>query len=220
MADFEQAVEKTLRYEGGYTNNPNDPGGSTNFGITLKELQSFGLLYDFDGDGEVTDADIRIMPIEAAKEIYRVKYWKGDSINSQAVAEKSFDIGVNMGINTAGKYLQQACVNLGSQLSVDGIVGDGTVDEVNNQDETALMTEICRLQENHYWNIVQHDIETHANERRWPANLQQDVLVAVTSHNVDLVRTFIRQLKSSGLKPGNIIFIPGWIPRARDRFGI
>ena len=101
MANFEAAVEKTLGHEGGYVNDPKDPGGETNFGISKRAYPSL---------------DIKNLSRAHAKEIYRQDYWnqiKGDSIKSQDSAESVFDMAVNGGVSRAKSMADSAAKILG-----------------------------------------------------------------------------------------------------------
>ncbi len=116
MADFEAAVAKTIRREGGdkLTDDPDDPGGLTRYGISKRAHP---------------DVDPRNLSLDGAKAIYRKEYWdplKGDSIASQPVAELLFDAGVNMGEAQAVKLAQ-----LVLELPQDGIFGPATLAALN-----------------------------------------------------------------------------------------
>jgi lysozyme family protein len=63
MSDFNQAVKVILQHEGGYVDNPNDPGGATNYGISLRFLADHPESGDFNGDGEVDAEDIANMTV-------------------------------------------------------------------------------------------------------------------------------------------------------------
>jgi lysozyme family protein len=114
MADFLIAVALTLQHEGGYVNNPADPGGETNMGITQADMPG---------------QDMRALTVAQAVEYYREHYWKPlySQITSQEVASKIFDLGVLFGVGTAVKILQQIL-----NLTVDGSFGPVTLAAVNN----------------------------------------------------------------------------------------
>src|SRR5437763_1209852 len=65
---YAEAIRRVLLSEGGYVNHPSDPGGPTNFGITLRDYRKFV-------KSNATAADVRAMKVEEAKAIYRGKYW-------------------------------------------------------------------------------------------------------------------------------------------------
>lgn len=95
----EASISKTLTYEGGYTNHPSDPGGATNWGITIADAR----MYWKKG---ATPADVKNMPKSVAIDIYRSKYWaKMDCDNRPAGVDLvEFDFGVNSGVSRSLKY--------------------------------------------------------------------------------------------------------------------
>jgi len=129
-ARFLRAVETVLKHEGGWANDPVDPGGATNFGISLRFLMKAdpaefdGIDLDFDDDGDTDADDVRLMPRETAIELYRRCWWDRYHYNllPEPVGEKVFDLAVNMGARQAHKLLQRA---LGMN-AVDGIIGPAT----------------------------------------------------------------------------------------------
>jgi lysozyme family protein len=141
MALFDPAVNETLKWEGGLVEDPFDPGGLTNFGITQKDHPG---------------VDIRNLTVDQAKAIYREGYWKDwhGQILSQSVANKVFDFGVNAGVGTATKVVQAA---LG--LPQDGVFGPNTLLEVNKRGDAFLVPLKVKLIE-HYQAVVQAKPET------------------------------------------------------------
>src|SRR5947208_2993731 len=87
--NFEVCVTKVLKDEGGYTNDPADSGGKTNFGITQKE----------------TSIDVKTITMSQAKDIYKRKYWDvlGCDNLPSGVDYSVFDYGVNSGVGRASK---------------------------------------------------------------------------------------------------------------------
>ena len=141
MAEFEIAIERTLQWEGGYSTDPHDPGGETLFGISRKMHPEWSgwsrvdeLKKHFSGSGltGVLNADGGLR--ESAKQFYEENFWDYDEIDSQVVANKVFDLGVNLGEHTAVKMLQQ-CVG----VKDDGIFGNKTLEAVNGCNGAVLL---------------------------------------------------------------------------------
>lgn len=128
MQAFDEAIAALKPIEGGYTNDPADSGGPTNFGITQATARAFGYVDPMDA-----------MPRDVAVWIYRKRYWDALSLDPIAllapdVAKELFDSAVNCGPDTAGKWLQR-CLNVFNDgaakwpdMTVDGRVGPITVD--------------------------------------------------------------------------------------------
>lgn len=121
---FDTAVNKVLSMEGGYSNNPSDPGGETSFGITLSTARAAGYA-----------GSMKFLPLETAKRIYKEMYWDAlslDTVNavSESLAEELFEMSVNMGVYTAAKFFQ-TCLNAFNKsedsVKVDGNLGGKTL---------------------------------------------------------------------------------------------
>ena len=129
MSDlFNVLIGPLIDREGGYSNNPNDAGGETNFGITISVARENG----FTGQ-------MKAMTREQAVAIYRAKFWAKPGLYliaplSEKVAEELFDTGVNMGTGTAGIMFQRALNVLNRNakdypdIRVDSAIGTGTRD--------------------------------------------------------------------------------------------
>jgi lysozyme family protein len=106
--------------EGGYTNHPADPGGPTNFGITIVDARKYGA--EFGWVASPTVADMRAMPKAFAEQVYDAKYWDvlcGDALPS-GLDYAVVDYGINSGVSRSAKVLQRLC----------GIVEDGRIGPV------------------------------------------------------------------------------------------
>jgi lysozyme family protein len=141
MANFDDAFAFMLPHEGGYVFDTRDPGGETKYGITKKTYPQ---------------EDIAQLTVERAKEIYHRDFWNPlyDSINSQAIANKVFDLGVNMGRQTAVKLLQKACIQCGELTAADGHFGQFTLNAVNSADVVLLLTALKQEAIGHYQRLV------------------------------------------------------------------
>ena len=94
----EASISKTLTYEGGYTNDPKDPGGPTNWGITIADARMYW-------KQDASAADVKAMPKSVAIAIYQDKYWAKLDCDNRPTGPDfvDFDLGVNSGI---GRTLQ------------------------------------------------------------------------------------------------------------------
>lgn len=106
---FDQAFERTVGHEGGYINDPADPGGETKFGISKRSYPHLNI-------AELTR--------EQAREIYRRDFWERGRFSEfpPIVGYQAFDIAVNSGIETAIRMLQRA-----AGVADDGYIGPVTV---------------------------------------------------------------------------------------------
>lgn len=154
MSEFLLALPTVLRHEGGYVNNPNDPGGATKYGISLRWLKSQGLHGDVNGDLVVDIADILALTPDTAAGFYRVNWWEKygfGRVIDQTVATKVFDTAVNMGTPRAVKFAQQAAIALGFVLSApDGLMGPNTVLALNSLPAANLLHKYQDLQAGFY----------------------------------------------------------------------
>jgi hypothetical protein len=101
-SSYDQCLERVLAHEGGYTNDPRDPGGPTNFGITIYDYRKYV-------KPGATAADVKRMSLAEAKRIYRSKYWDALGCDDlpAGVDYTVFDYGVNSGIGRAGKVVRR-----------------------------------------------------------------------------------------------------------------
>lgn len=176
MAQFSIAVEVVLRHEGGFVDNPADPGGATNFGISLRHLQKIGDLDgdgwldgDFDRDGDVDVDDIANMTREDAISHYRSQFWdryRYDWFKNQEVANKVFCLAVHAGPRRAAIILQKA-LSYYNRLDVDGIVGPLTRALTNTTPPTWLVTEFKHETAAFYRQLVETRPKLIQFERGW-----------------------------------------------------
>jgi lysozyme family protein len=132
-SSYPEAIRRLLANEGGYSNHPSDPGGPTNFGITLGDYRKYV-------KADATAADVRAMQVGEAKAIYRSKYWEAMRADEllAGVDYCMFDYAVNSGTGRAPKVLQRV---LG--VPVTGRVDDATLAVARERDARALIQAIC-----------------------------------------------------------------------------
>lgn len=135
---FQRAVKHVLTIEGGYSNDPVDRGGATQFGISLRFLAQEGKIdldkdgradFDLDMDGDVDAADIRRLTRADAIKLYRRCFWERFNCDllPAPIGEMVFDQAINGGGVAAIKMLQMAVNQCGEKLLVDGVNGPKTV---------------------------------------------------------------------------------------------
>jgi lysozyme family protein len=102
ISSYEPSLARLLIHEGGYTDHPADPGGPTNFGITIYDYRKYV-------KPAATAADVKAMTLPEAKSIYRAKYWDAQKCSAMpaGVDDSIFDYGVNSGIGRSGKVLRR-----------------------------------------------------------------------------------------------------------------
>ena len=154
---FDYAVNIVLGHEGGYSNDPDDPGGETNYGITENDLKEH--MKDFPS----FPSDVKDLTRIEAGYFYKTVYWDEynyDAINSLSIATKIFDMAVNLGPNEAHILVQRSLNYCGhDEIAVDGILGKQTIAAINaltsNDQQQELMDYIINNQKLFYEHLVQ-----------------------------------------------------------------
>jgi lysozyme family protein len=111
---FDMAFDRLIGHEGGYVNNPNDPGGETNWGISKRSYPHL---------------NIKDLTREDAKEIYREDFWDILGNVHSAIKFQAFDFAVNSGVQTAIRKLQLAI-----GVADDGIFGKKSYEKISSMD--------------------------------------------------------------------------------------
>ncbi|OOY32388.1 holin-associated N-acetylmuramidase [Thioclava sp. F36-6] len=126
MKSVTQIAAEIVAREGGYVDDPDDPGGATKHGVTLGTLRRLGR--DLTGDGRVDEMDIRALDPGQAAEIFIEHYYKSPRIDRlpPSVQASVFDMYVNAGGN-AVVILQRLLGDMGQRVVVDGIIGPQTI---------------------------------------------------------------------------------------------
>jgi len=118
--NFDTAFNRLIGHEGGYVNNPKDPGGETKYGISKRAYP---------------DVDIAALTLDQAKAIYRRDFWDRARCDElpPAVAFQVFDTAVNSGIGQAIRFLQRSV-----GVADDGNVGPLTMNAVKRLDAEVI----------------------------------------------------------------------------------
>lgn len=155
--DIDTIVERVLKAEGGYVNDPNDAGGETMYGITRATARANGY-----------NGAMRDLPRETAKQIYFTQYvvrpgFDKIGVISEAIAAELVDTGVNMGPAVASRFLQRALNALNrrgidyADIGADGVAGPATrsalsayVEKRGREGERRLLALLNALQGSRY----------------------------------------------------------------------
>lgn len=152
---FRLAVERVLADEGGYVNDPADPGGETNFGISKRSYP---------------DLDIKRLSREDAAAIYRRDWWERwgfGRIEDGDVAAKVLNLAVNMGARQAVRLLQRALRACGRVLAEDGALGPVTVVAVNETPAHCLLAALRSEAAGRYRLLVAGNRALERFEKGW-----------------------------------------------------
>ena len=126
MKRIKKIADQIVAREGGFVDDPDDPGGVTKYGVTLGTLKRLGL--DLTGDKRVTRADVKAMTPAKARDIYIRDYFYRPKISElpQVLQASVFDMQVNSGSNSV-KILQRLLREMGHRVDVDGAIGPQTL---------------------------------------------------------------------------------------------
>jgi lysozyme family protein len=156
MGNFQSAFEKVLKHEGGYVNDPTDPGGETYKGVSRKVWSSWAGWTNVDLARRVTgfpanlenDGDLQ----QKIKDFYQVNFWdkmNGNNIEAEEVAISIFDFAVNAGVQTSVSLAQMV---IGA--NADGVIGNETLQKLNAFDVDHFLAAFIAAKIARYVNIV------------------------------------------------------------------
>ena len=150
-AQFNRALAHVLEMEGGWTDDPYDPGGPTNFGVTLAT-------YARDRGVELTAAnmaalreELRSIPAATVRRIYRERYWLQASCSqlTAPLAFFHFDAAVNQGVTGAARLLQEA---VGAEI--DGEIGPETLGNAATRPIAETLAHYAEARRRHYRSLA------------------------------------------------------------------
>lgn len=131
MPSVQQIAKDIVAREGGFVNDPDDPGGATKYGVTIHTMRRLGL--DLDRDGQVDIRDVALVSRDQAEDIFVEHYFVKPRIDQlpEPVQASVFDMYVNAGAN-AVKIFQRLLTQMGQPITVDGAIGPQTVEAAQN----------------------------------------------------------------------------------------
>jgi lysozyme family protein len=142
-ANFNSCLAFVLSAEGGYVDDPLDPGGATNLGITLRVLSEWR-------HTAVTKIDVQNLTRDEAGPIYRARYWNvvhGDNLPA-GVDLMVFDAGVNLGSGRSARMLQAAV-----GAAEDGAIGPETLTAMGGHHDSDLISKLANAREAYYQSL-------------------------------------------------------------------
>ena len=133
--NFDKCFALMLQHEGHYVDNPHDPGGRTNLGVTQRNWEVYL-------NRSVTEAEMRALTPERVKPFYKALYWdriKGDQLPA-GIDYAAFDLAVNSGVYKAARYLQQI-----AGVADDGIIGPKSLEAIQSCDPKETADALCDM---------------------------------------------------------------------------
>lgn len=130
MQSVKDIATAIVQREGGYVNDPDDPGGATNFGVTIHTMRRLGL--DLNRDGQVDIRDVKALSRNQAIDVFITHYFEKPRIAElpKPLHATVFDMYVNAGGN-AIKILQRLLSDMGQKVAVDGALGPMSIGAVH-----------------------------------------------------------------------------------------
>lgn len=174
--NFEPMIDNVIKIEGDYSNDANDRGGATKYGITETVARANGYV-----------GDMKDMPISLARTIFMNRYVIVPSFHrvanvSEAIGRELVDTGINMGPGRAAEFLQRWLNGFSDgvhyqELFVDGRIGDGSIgalraflDWRGAKGETVMVEALNSLQGTQYLDIAERDHSQRKFLYGWVAN--------------------------------------------------
>ena len=158
MANFVPAFDLLIGNEGGYVDNPSDPGGATRYGVTQRVARAHGYT-----------GDMRDLPLEVAREIAKRMYWDPLRCDqyAQQVAFDLFDANYNGGHVVL--WMQQA-----AKVKADGIIGPQTIQAVSECNPDAFRRRFAAARLNYFSSLSTWSTFGRGWARRVASNLLKE----------------------------------------------
>ncbi|MDR2056584.1 MAG: hypothetical protein LBQ10_12075 [Desulfovibrio sp.] len=186
MATFDTAQKFVAKWEGGLTDHPDDPGGITNYGVSLRFLK------DLAGKKENADAlermgvifpigpdSIRKLTPDMAASIFRWRFWLVPKLDEfpPLTAIVTYDANVNTGTGQSTKFLQRSCNAFeGEKLDVDGLIGPKTrARAMSMLKQDLVLAEMCIGERESFYKALVADKPSYAPFRAGWLNRTKDL---------------------------------------------
>lgn len=166
---FQKAMITVLRHEGGYTDDAKDPGGATNWGISLRFIREEKLCENNDCKGDKNEV-INLTKTEADEIYYKDWYIKNRyyEIKSQIIMTKVLDFSINAGSSQANKLIKRT-INRISKIKtpINGLMDNETIELINHLEPSILYSGLVTEEEDFYLDIVKRNPELRKFLRGW-----------------------------------------------------
>ena len=152
MADINKLVPLIFKWEGNWSDNKNDKGGTTNMGITLSTWRSQG--YDKNHDGKIDVNDLKLVTRQDVINLLKKNYWDrwhADSIENQSIANLLVDWVWNSGVH--GIKIPQRVL----KVIPDGVVGNKTLSTINKANQEKLFDSLKQARREFFIQIARND---------------------------------------------------------------
>lgn len=158
MQTVRQVATEIVAREGGFVDDPDDPGGATKHGVTIHTMRRLGL--DLSGDGVINSADVRMLSKSQAVDIFVRHYFEHPRLDllPDELQPSVFDMYVNAGSH-AVKILQRLLRDMGFGIVVDGVVGPKTARACRNAanpEAVTLRDAYGVARRNYYFRLADH----------------------------------------------------------------
>jgi lysozyme family protein len=133
--NWNSCFDAVLQHEGGYVNDPRDPGGRTNLGVTQRAWEAYW-------NRSSSEEEMRKLTPNIVKPFYKSMYWdkiRGDQLPS-GVDYAAYDLAVNSGVGRASKYLQEI-----AGVVADGVIGPKSLEAIKACNSKELVDSLCDM---------------------------------------------------------------------------
>ena len=133
--NWDNCFNMVLQHEGGYVNDPRDPGGRTNLGVTQRAWEAYW-------NRSSSEEEMRKLTPNIVKPFYKAMYWdkiRGDDLPA-GVDYAAYDLAVNSGVGRASKYLQQI-----AGVTADGVIGPKSLEAIKVCDPEQTVQALCDM---------------------------------------------------------------------------
>jgi lysozyme family protein len=133
--NWDDCFAMVIKSEGGFVDNPKDPGGMTNLGVTRSAWEAYL-------GRDVSEDDMRSLTPDRVKPFYKAMYWdriKGDSLPA-GIDYAAYDFAVNSGPYKAARFLQEI-----AGVVIDGVIGPKSLEAIQACDAKETADAICDM---------------------------------------------------------------------------